>query len=327
MVIGISKRKVQIIAAVVLLFVLSACVLWCLFAASSKPEAGTGLAIPAVRSDAPVFPRPHLLVTSVNGKAESLRTGSLIWESVSAGDELFADDRLRTEKNATVRLAVDDKSRFELEGRSELNVEELTATIHQIELALGQISVDYDTSENRILKITASDELDAVAETTAAQFVVQRVGGEVTVATQMGRVKLTAKAESVTVGPQSFSRVSKGSAPMKPEPIPMEVLLKVANPKKGLERDRSTIISGRTNVGAMVLVNDEAADVDETGRFRVAVPLRPGLRQVNVVSNTAWGSAEKQVQVFTVPDDGEVTDAKVKWGTSAGSKTKKKKAN
>ncbi len=291
----------------------------------SRVDEPPRLLVAKTPKSAPVTPaKTHLRVTSVNGKAECLHAGTAVWTTVSEGDELFSDDRLRTEKDAAVQLSVNDKSHFELAGRSELNVRELTETVHQIELALGRINVDYDFYEDRILKITASDELDAVAETQAAKFVVQRVGDAVTVATQMGKVKLTAKAETVTLGPNSFSRVTKGNAPEKPEPIPLEVLLKIANPKKGPDKDRTTIISGHTDVGALVLVEDEVVDVDDTGRFRAAVPRRQGVQQVDIVSSTAWGSAEKRISVYSVPDDGEVTDAKVKWGTSAGEKKTKK---
>lgn len=274
---------------------------------------------------APDENRLHLTVTDVQGRAERRGQGGSEWIAVKALDELFADDKLRTDKDAAVRLSINDKSRFELAGRSELSVRALTETVHKIELALGRLSVDYEASQNRMLKIVASDDAQgAVAETSAARFVVQRVNGEVTVAAKMGKVKLTAKAASVIVGPQSFSRVKEGRAPEKPEPIPISVLLKVAKPKR--HGGKSTVISGKTNIGAMVYVDDEQADVDESGAFRVTIPLLPEQKRVEVVSQTVWGAAKKQVPILKPSAGAAVTGAKVKWGKARSFKKKKKGA-
>jgi hypothetical protein len=266
---------------------------------------------------------PHLTVAEMNGSAERRAVGSSMWTPVHSGDKLAADESLRTAKDATVRLEVDENSRIELAGRSELGVKELTETVHQIDLVLGKIDIDYDESENRLLKITASDDGDAVAETNRAKFVVQNVDGELTVAAKMGKVKLTARAETVVVEPETFSRVSKGNAPMKPEPIPLDVLLKVANPTRITNREKATVISGKTNVGAMLEVNDVPAEVDESGRFRVTVPLSLGQNEVDVVSTTAWGSAKKRLPIINVSTSAEITDAKVKWGPAQKGKKKK----
>ena len=267
----------------------------------------------------------HLLVADVRGTAERKRPGRELWDRVKSGDELFADDRLRTGVEAAVRLSIDERSRFELEGRSELSVRELTETVHGLELALGQISVDYDDSPKRLLKIVVSDSDDAVAETRAARFVVHRVGDEVTVATHMGKVKLTAKKESVEVNAGKFSQIRNGNVPIKPEPIPMDVLLKVAAPKRVAPGERSAVVAGKTDVGAAVFLNDAPATVDKSGRFRAAVPIHPGRTQVNVVSRTAWGKAEESLCVTLVPDDGKVKDATVRWGKSGPAKKKRKK--
>ncbi len=288
---------------------------------SANPSVSIGDARESPSSDS-VGVGPRLVVTQVKGTAERLSQGSAQWVSVRAGDELAADEKLRTGKDAAVRLAVDEKSHFELAGRSELSVKELTETVHQIDLVLGKIDVDYEISDNRILKIVALDEGDAVAETNAARFVVQNVDGEVTVAAKMGKVKLTAKAETVVLGPDMFSRVSRGEAPRKPEPIPVEVLLKVANPKRNSDLEKSTMISGKTDIGAMLEIDDEPVSVDKTGRFKTAIPLVPGRNRVEVVSTTAWGRAERHVPIINTTDSAEITDAKVKWGKADGVKKK-----
>ena len=327
---SISQRTKLIFFASVLCVVLGTTGIFLL--RDSAPESASVVAVESIPDDEPTDrslsidgkEKRHLLVKEVHGAAERKQPGSMRWLQVQAGDELFADDQLRTNTNAAVRLAVDEHSRFELAGRSELSVRELTETVHKLELALGQISVDYDESHERLLKIVASDNENAVAETRSAQFVVQRVGDEVTVATHMGRVKLTAKKETVNVEAGSYSRVRGGSAPIKPEPIPMEVLLKVAAPKRAASGTRSAVISGKTDVGAAVFLNNAPTPVDEKGGFRASVPLHPGRTQVNVVSRTAWGKAEEKLSVQVVPNSGEVTDATVKWGKSASSKKKRK---
>ncbi len=269
----------------------------------------------------PETPGPqNLVVQSVTGSAERTAGQNQKWVPVEAGNKLLAHERIRTEVNASVKLAVDDHSKIELAGRSELSVRDITDTVHQIHLALGQVSVDYGKEKDRVLKIT-SDKNKAVAETREGKFVIQNADGHVSVATTNGEVALSAEDKTVVVGANSVSDVAPGEAPAAPTPIPLKVMLRVANPQKLMEQERVTTIAGKTNVGARVHVNNRPAPVDNSGRFRVAVPLHAGRNNLEVTSTTAWGSAEKQLDPIVVAKAEEegaapIDSAKVLWGKS-----------
>lgn len=268
----------------------------------------------------------NLVVQSVTGTAERTAGQSQKWVPVEAGNKLLAHERIRTEENASVKLAVDDSSKIELAGRSELSVREITDTVHQIHLALGQVSVDYGKEKNRVLRIT-SEKNQAVAETREGKFVIQNADGHVSVATTNGEVALSAKDKTVIVGENSVSDVVPGQAPAAPTPIPLKVMLRVANPQKLKEQERMTTIAGKTNVGARVHVNNRSAPVDENGRFRVAIPLHVGRNNLEVTSTTTWGSAQKQLDPIVVAKTEEegtapVDSAKVLWGKPGRNKGK-----
>jgi hypothetical protein len=109
-------------------------------------------------------------------------------------------------------------------------------------------------------------------------------------------------------------------------------MLRVANPKKLLDQESVATISGRTDVGARVEVNDMAAPVDPEGRFSIRIPLHPGKNPVAVVSTTAWGNAEKQLPPIMVarvnqePNTATVDSAEVRWGKRKSKKKQGKPA-
>ena len=273
-------------------------------------------------------PPQSLLVKSVRGTVERSGIAEENWTQVVPGNELFADEKLRTDLNASVKLQADDLSKIELEGRSEISIQEINDTVHRIKLELGRLNVDYKKSKKRRLKIV-SEPKTGEAETNDGRFVIQRNEGTLSVATEQGEVKLSAGEKTVNVSAGSLSYVLEGAEPSPPQPIPLKVMLRVANPRKIKQAERTTTIKGRTDVTAHVTVNDTPAPVDDEGRFQVTIPLDNGKNPIEVVATTTYGSAEKTLpgvvvtnSVYTNGDPSSVDSAEVRWG-----KKKKKRRN
>lgn len=259
-----------------------------------------------------------LTVIATNGvvKRRDPKDGS--WVIARPGDVLATEDIIKTLKGADAKLAVDDTSKISLSGRTELSVKEITDTVHQVNLVLGRIDVDYAGQAGERLIRISSPNSDAVAESKEGKFVVQNANGVVSVATTSGAVDLLAQNKSVTVEQGKIARVVPGQPPTAPTPIPLSVMLRVANPDKLIQEETFTTIRGRTDIGARVSVNDVPAAVDPNGSFWVKIPLRAGKNDLEVVAETGWGSATRRVPQIEVNPKGKVDSATVRWGKRDG---------
>ncbi len=310
------KQQITIFFVVALaIFALGYAAFSILFRTDNPPEANVVMqyAVSPSRLDA----AKGLVVKSVTGTAERSDLHSQKWFPVEPGNELFVDQMIRTQSNASVRLAVDEKSKIELSGGGELSIDAISDTVHKLHLSEGQVTVDYAPSEQRMLEITAANS-KALAATDSGRFVMQNADGQVSVATSKGKVELTAEDKTVVVGPNTISHVLPGRAPETPTQIPLKVMLRVANPEKLRQQDKVTTIKGKTNVGAIVRVNDIPAAVGVDGRFEVAVPVETGKDRLMVTAKTAWGSAKEEVQLITathkIKEAQKINSAKVRWG-------------
>ena len=274
-----------------------------------------------------------LLVKSVEGNVERSSVTKEKWMPVLPGNELYVDERIRTDKNSSVKLQADDKSRIELDGQSEISIQEITDTVHRIRLELGKLDVDYKPSKTRRLKITNAEK-GGEAETQSGQFVIQNNNGKLSVATEKGEVAFTGANKTVTVGPGKLSYIMEGGTPAKPEPIPLSVMLRVANPKKLRQTEKSTLVKGKTDATARVQVNEEEASVDKNGNFQIKVPLAHGKNKIHVVATTTYGSTQKDLPTIVVSNSVYTNDtpttierAEVKWGTKKKKRKTKKTSN
>jgi hypothetical protein len=133
-----------------------------------------------------------------------------------------------------------------------------------------------------------------VAETRAARFTMLRNGGRVAVATRGGSVNLSSAGVTVQVAAGQQSVVLEGATPLAAEPIPLEVLLKVAS--KASARDSLCLsLTGKVRVGTEVFVEGEPALVSSDGSFRADVPRREGLGQVKVVAREPGGEIKEMM--------------------------------
>lgn len=75
----------------------------------------------------------------------------------------------------------------------------------------------------------------------------------------------------------------------------------VTEPSQDIVLDQLTVtVKGKTQPGAQVTINEQAADVDEQGNFEEAVALRPGLNRLEIVAQTKFSSQSKVVRQIVV---------------------------
>ena len=236
-------------------------------------------------------------VVEVVGAVEWTHDGR--WEALRVGHELAPDGSVRTSPGARVDLKVgDEASRLSIPERSEVRVGEVTRAVHNIRLQRGRIHVDYDGREDRVLRVQGED--GTVAETRAARFTMLRNGSTVAVATRGGSVYLSSAGVTVQVAAGQQSVVIDGAQPLAAEPIPLEVLLKVAS--KASARDSLCVsLSGQVRVGTEVFVEGEPAEVSRDGSFWVDVPRREGLGQVKVVAREPGGEIREKMMACRPP--------------------------
>jgi hypothetical protein len=241
------------------------------------------------------------------------QTSDQKWTPIARGDRLGPEESIKTGQDGSARLKVGEKSEVELTARSELRVREISETVDRFRLVRGRIGVDYNEAGGRRLKIESEDGR-AVAESPSGKFTVLNSSGIVSVATSSGEVKLSAGDREVKVAPGTLSKVLPGGAPSAVEPIPVAVMLRVASPQKQLVRERATTVTGRTDVGARVQVNDVQAAVDAKGFFSAQIPLKPGKNRIVVTSEDAGGNVKtSELPPVTMDAEAPVEDLNIHW--------------
>ncbi|HYO66526.1 MAG TPA: FecR domain-containing protein [Archangium sp.] len=268
------------------------------FGAATPPRAMAAVAPSPAPSAVPaVVPDVRAKVVEVVGSVEWTHDGT--WEALRVGHELAPDDSVRTGPGARVDLKVgDEASRLSIPERSEVRVGEVTRAVHNIQLQRGRIDVDYHGREDRLLRVLGED--GTVAETRAARFTMLRNGSMVAVATRGGSVNLSSAGVTVQVAAGQQSVVLDGAKPLAAEPIPLEVLLKVAS-RASVQDSLCVSLSGKVRVGTEVFVEGEPAEVSRDGSFRADVPRREGLGQVKVVAREPGGEIREMMMACRPP--------------------------
>jgi hypothetical protein len=246
---------------------------------------------PTVGTAPVVVAEVRATVVQVVGAVE--RTRGEQWVELHVGDALAPDDSVRTGPGARAELQVgSEASRLTIPERSEVRVGEVTRQRHAFQLERGSIDVDYRAEDDRVLRVRGDD--GTVAETRGARFTMLRNGTRVAVVTRGGSVRLSSDGASVELGAGQRSVVFAGTKPLAPEPISMEVLLKVA--AKAAANDALCLsLSGTVHPGSEVLVEGEPAEVSRDGSFHAEVPQREGLSKVRVLAKEPGGATREML--------------------------------
>lgn len=268
-----------------------------------EPAVARGGAAPAPA------PAGTVHVLAVSGTVErASRLGT--WAPVATGDQLGTEDSIRTGASSAAELGVGKRSRMTVADATQISVGEVTSTVHRFRLARGRIAVDYGQDRERRLQV--EDESGRAVETKEARFGVLATGVMLAVATETGSVTLRASGRAVDVraGEQSAARGDRPPSPA--EPIPTQVLLKLASAAADLQRDDCAAVMGTVSPTSAIAVDGKPVPLAEDGRFAVRVRRRRGHATVLVTVMDALGRSTKRA-VPCREAEADVKDLSLRW--------------
>jgi len=254
------------------------------------PDAAVA-AVPAPELDAGApLPERTARVSVAIGTVEVRRSRQGEWTPARTGDQLGADDAIRTGDEA--KLEVDyENIKLHVHERSELQVKTLTRTDVRARLR-GQLDTEVPEGHG-VVEIEAEGS-DAVARSEGGAFSMTSDGqGIVAVGSTSGWASLSAEGESVRIGAGMVSHVTGKGAPRRPSRALRNVLLSVSWPQQDETNQKAYPIAGQVGVGSRVFVGGQQVPVDGRGSFRTSVPLRLGKQRVAVVATDVFGRKKR----------------------------------
>ena len=242
------------------------------------------------------------------------------WQPVAVGQELGADQAVRTGRNGEANLAFGDGIQVRVSPLSEFAVRDLQEDLTRIRLEEGHVAATVDPDKQRLLQVEAKGS-DAVAESRGGEFGVVSDGkGQLTVATKTGSVKLSSAGKSVDVGAGETSTVlGEGIGPTAPRAIPKSLFLKLQDPRDRRINRNYTVVEGVTTPGNLVRVEGRLAKTDTKGRFKVKVKLSDGSNRVSVNVLDASGRKEtSKTGEIIVDREKPKIETDMQWGANGG---------
>lgn len=231
-----------------------------------------------------------VVVSDVKGSVERQGSGTT-WVPLKPGDELSLDNAVRTGKDGSAVLDVGKDARVTIGAESQLAVSQITREVSRVRLESGRM--DAVVLGDAKLKVETKGS-DAVAEAGRGAFAVLADGeGTMSVAAQEGKVLVSALNRTVEVAAGEQSVVHADLPPAPPQKIPPSLFLKVGRPTSVAQRERETVVNGKTIPGALVSVNGVKVAVSETGEFSAPVALREGRNKVVVEVVDALGRKDR----------------------------------
>jgi hypothetical protein len=280
-------------------------------------HAGPGLAppppAPPLAAAPPGADAGVAVVTAVEGLVERADREGAAWTPLRQGDRLAPDASLRTGASARADLEVGGAdSRLTVAEGTELTVRELSRAAHAFRLSRGRVRVDYAESGARVLRVEAED--GAVAETRGARFTVLRSGTTVAVAAEAGRVDLSAAGGRVRLDAGQQSVAAAGAAPSPAAPIPLDVLLRVAQLSGSGAGGPCLDVEGRVRPGSELWADDAPVPVASDGRFRLRVARAPGRTAVRLRAREPSGRERaERVACRSGPGPGKDDEVRFRW--------------
>lgn len=256
--------------------------------AKTAPQAPPRPAEPAPAPPAVTAPPPVRIarVQRVEGTVER-RAGSS-WVEVHAGDQLTAQDAIRT--GAKSRAEIDIGASVVVEPATAITVGEISTHVSKVVLSAGHVSAN--ARSGTTIRISTPD-ARTFAESAAGAFDVLSSGtGQVTVATRRGSARVTSRGGSVAVGEGTQTIVIDDDAPTEPTAIPSSLFLKIS--AAGTDREVSAI-RGETTPGAVVTINGERAAPGDDGKFARKVAFPKDTNVIVIMVEDAMGRHETKV--------------------------------
>ncbi len=315
---SMSKRIRAALSITVILCLIGYVLFWVLF---EQKEVTTTKDVP-LRNPAPqqkkkVLPRPavkQVSIVSVEGEVQR-QSGDSRWVPVKKGDKLQMDETIKSYKNGRAVMDIGTTAVVEITPNSEFTVKDISKSVSRVQLGEGHMSAVVSGEGDSKLKVEVRGS-DAAAVAKTGKFSMLSDGkGHVSLATQKGRVRLSAKNKSVEVVAGMQATVKPDLPPLAPEPIPQSLFLRVARPQSLILRKKDTVIRGTTEPGAVISINSISVPVDEKGNFREKIPLNEGKNLITVVARDVVGRT-KETALPSIILDTRPPQAKstIQWG-------------
>lgn len=255
----------------------------------------------------------QVVVRSVRGVVERERAGEEMLR-LEEGNQLSNEDTVHTKEGSEATLNAGSVATVQIAERSSLTVAEISRRLSRMRLGEGLIAATAHGRENSRLRVEVRG-TDAVAESGKARFVVLSSGtGQVTVGTEEGSVRFSAKGKAVEIGAGEQSVVWPGLPPSEPQKIPPSLFLKVRPPDAVAQRSKSTTVRGWTVPGAVVSIDDKRIGVDARGTFNATVRLREGRNRIRVlVEDAARRQKVETLPTVTVDSRAPPVKGEVSW--------------
>ena len=261
---------------------------------------------------APVEPRAAIasaVLGALVGQVEVQRDGEKKWRPAEVGIGLSRGDQVRTALFSEATLHLRAGSSVTLSANSIFEVGQEQQARSSFELGEGRMLAAIPGQGDRQFRFRSQGS-GAVAAIDRGEFSMATDGrGTVVVDAREGEVRLKSSGKEVRLRSGKRSVVRPDAPPSDPLPVPASVALQVRWPPRKLDQTRARV-SGKTEAGALVLVNGVMVRADERGAFGAEVPLREGKNRLVVTATGASGAAQvrrsPEIRVDTRPPDLEV---------------------
>jgi FecR protein len=265
-------------------------------------------ALPDAATAAPA----SFVLTEVKGDVQ-LAEGADFHPAPPGGGAIEGRTRIRTGPHASAVLRAPDGSEIALADSVDISVEELSPTGARFALARGKVHAASPGSR----RITV-DSSGSHTEANDARFTVYTSrAGLVAVASESGKVKVSAQHREVQVGAGQQSIVPPHRPPSDPVPVPDEVFLRVDWPGETLKREPETLVRGHARPGERVFVNRVETDVSVDGTFVAKVHLKEGKNPPLEVEAEAMDGKRRKLHgpQLEIRTNLNVEVKPVEWGT------------
>ncbi len=219
-----------------------------------------------------------------------------IWGSLTTTDRmdsgdtlsLAAGDVLATGSGSTAVVNLMNDSSITIYANSRLVISEMAAESGQSPAAVA-VRLETGKASSEINHFSYQIETPAaVSSVLGTEFRVEVIAADHTyLATSEGIVQVTMNGETVQVAAgQEVDAVKGESLNVRPERPPKLV---ITSPEQPEVSSASVVLTGETDVDAIVTVNSQAMTVDADGRFTTKLELEPGLNPVSVTATSPGG--------------------------------------
>jgi hypothetical protein len=146
-----------------------------------------------------------------------------------------------------------------------------------------------------------------------AHFSVAQNEQTVAVATTTGVVDLQAAGKTVSIKRGEQASASNAEPPTPPQTISKEVLLKIAGPAQ-LTLQAGNAMNGLTQPGNRVFVAGKPVAVDAQGRFSIILRVKPGTKQISVVTEDPQGRRKQRtLRILAIRSQSPIKKVQMQW--------------